>query len=405
MAKREYDIVLFGATGFTGELTAEYLARAQRRETFTWALAGRNPDKLASVRKRLESINPAVRNNLDILHADINEPESLAEMARRARVVITTVGPYIHYGEPMVKACVENGADYVDLVGEPEFVDRMIARYDAQAREAKVRIVNSCGFDSIPHDLGAWYTVRELTAGMTRKEAAEQTIRVEGFVRASGTLSGGTWHSAIHAFSRYRQFMAEKKRQRAGAPKANQGRHIREVPPKVHYDKDLGVWAVPFPTIDPQVVRRSAKVLDEYGKRFSYGHYVQVKHLPKVVAGGVFIGGVFLLSQVRLTRDWLLSLKGQGEGPTRRQIERAWFKVIFNGRMGDKSIRTLVRGGDPGYGETSRMLAESALCLALDRRRLNAVYGVATPAGVMAKPLLGRLQKAGIEFQVLERRG
>lgn len=402
MAKRNYDIVLFGATGFTGELTAEYLARAMSRESFSWAVAGRNADKLARVCRRLESINPDCRGRVGQIVADVEDPGSLAAMTAQARVVITTVGPYIHFGEPLVKACVEQGTDYVDLTGEPEFVDNMIHRYGEKARDNKVRIVNSCGFDSIPHDLGAWYTVQELTRDMTRKVAAEQHIQVEGFVRASGTFSGGTWHSAIHAFSRYREFMKEKKAHGKPQGQSDRRRLIRAIPPSLHFHKDLNAWAVPFPTIDPQVVRRSARELDDYGREFSYGHYVQVRKLPKVIAGGAFVSGLFLLSQLKMTRNWLLSFKSQGDGPSRKQIERAWFKVTFKGEMGERRIKTMVRGGDPGYGETSKMLAESALCLALDRRRLNPVYGVVTPASVMGRPLYERLQSAGIEFRVLE---
>lgn len=401
MAKREYDVVLFGATGFTGELTAEYLARAMERESFTWAVAGRNTAKLARLCKRLESINPDCKGKVGQIVADVDDAASLASMAGRARVIITTVGPYIHYGEALVNACASQGTDYVDLTGEPEFVDNMIERYDGLAQKNKVRIVNSCGFDSIPHDLGAWFTVRELTEGMTRKEAAEQDIRVSGFVKAGGTFSGGTWHSAVHAFSRYREFMRHK-REQAKPSRKSDGRRIRAMPPSLRYQEDLNAWAVPFPTIDPQVVRRSAKALPEYGKQFTYGHFVQVRHLPKVLAGGAFVGGVFLMAQLKLTRQWLLSVKAQGQGPSPQQIARGWFKVVFKGQMGDRKIRTLVRGGDPGYGETSKMLAESALCLALDRRRLNPVYGVVTPAAVMGKPLYERLVKAGIEFRVLE---
>ncbi len=402
MVKRKYDVVLFGATGFTGELTAEYLARAMQRESFSWAVAGRNPDKLARVCKRLESINPDCRGTVGQIVADVTDSESLAAMAAETRVVITTVGPYIHYGEPLVKACVESGTDYVDLTGEPEFVDTMIERYGETAEANKVRIVNSCGFDSIPHDLGTWFTVRELTRDMTRQEAGQQRIRVEGFVKAGGTFSGGTWHSAVHAFSRYREFMRQKQR-KARRSRGEAQRHIRATPWKLRFHDDLNAWAVPFPTIDPQVVRRSARALHEYGRDFTYGHYVQVKHLPKVFAGGAFVGGVFLLAQIKATRQWLLSFKDQGQGPSRQQIARGWFKVVFKGEMDGRRIKTLVRGGDPGYGETSKMLAESALCLALDRRRLTRVYGVVTPASVMGRPLFERLAHAGIEFRVLDR--
>lgn len=400
MAKRKYDVVLFGATGFTGELTAEYLSSAMEREAFTWAIAGRNPDKLARVRKRLESINPDCRDRLGEIVADVSDRESLDAMVAQTRVLITTVGPYIHFGEPLVRACAEQGTDYVDLTGEPEFVDQMIGRYDGLARQNKARIVNSCGFDSIPHDLGVWFTVRRLTEALTREQASQQRIQVEGFVKAAGTFSGGTWHSAVHAFARYREFMRQKRRAGKRA-RPESKRRIRTLPWNLHFHKDLNAWGVPFPTIDPQVVRRSAAALPEYGRDFAYGHYVQVRHLPKVLAGGAFVGGVFLLAQLRTTRDWLLSFKAQGQGPSREQIARGWFKVVFKAEMDGQSIKTLVRGGDPGYGETAKMLAESALCLALDRRRLKAAYGVVTPAAVMGLPLFERLERAGIEFRVL----
>ncbi|MFE8072157.1 saccharopine dehydrogenase NADP-binding domain-containing protein [Marinobacteraceae bacterium S3BR75-40.1] len=403
MAQRKaVDIVLFGATGFTGELTATYLAHAGKRETFSWALAGRNTEKLARVRKRLESIDPKYRD-LPLIEADLNQPDSLAAMAAQARVVVTTVGPYIHYGEAVVKACVEQKADYVDLTGEPEYVDHLQWLYDRSAQERKVRLVNCCGFDSIPHDLGVWYTLRELTRDLTRKEAARLDVDMEGFVEFHGRLSGGTWHSAVHAFSRYRRYMADRRAHGAfGSPP---GRYIQSLLPRLKYQVDLGSWAVPFPTIDPQVIKRSAAALEEYGRRFRYGHYLLVKRLPRVLAGAALLGGVFLLAQARWTREWLLALRGQGQGPSPAQIEQGWFRVTFKARAGKRRIRTFVAGGDPGYGATSRMLGEAALCLALDRRRLTPHYGVVTPASVMAKPLYERLQRAGLEFRVVEETG
>src|SRR3954449_4126418 len=185
---REHDVVLFGATGFTGALTAEYLA-ANVPEGTSWALAGRNADKLAALRDRLGVDVP-------LLHADVTDPGSMRELAEGARVVITTVGPYLNYGEPLVAACAEAGTDYVDLTGEPEFVDRMYINHHARAAETGARIVHACGFDSIPHDLGVLFTVEQLPEGVP--------LRVEGFVRAGGSPSGGTFHSAITAFSRVR---------------------------------------------------------------------------------------------------------------------------------------------------------------------------------------------------------
>ena len=182
-----FTLVLFGATGFTGELTADYLA-ANAPESTRWALAGRNQRKLEGVRERLAASNPALAD-VALLHADVDDPSTVREVAEQARVVITTVGPYINYGDPVVAACAEAGSDYVDLTGESEFVDLMYVRHHATASETGARIVHACGFDSIPHDLGAQFTVEQLPEDVP--------IKVEGFVRAGGTLSGGTFHTAV----------------------------------------------------------------------------------------------------------------------------------------------------------------------------------------------------------------
>ena len=191
MSERPYDIVLFGATGFTGGLTAEYLAANAPGKT-RWALAGRSQVKLEQVRRRLAEINPDCAE-LPLLQADVGDPASIRAIADATRVVITTVGPYIHYGEPLVAACAAAGTDYVDLTGEPEFVDLMWLRYNDEAAASGARIVHSCGFDSIPYDLGVLYTVGRLPEGTP--------LRIEGFVRMGGAFSGGTYHSAINAFA------------------------------------------------------------------------------------------------------------------------------------------------------------------------------------------------------------
>ncbi|HKY91379.1 MAG TPA: saccharopine dehydrogenase NADP-binding domain-containing protein [Nevskiaceae bacterium] len=389
-AKRKYDIVVFGATGFTGQLTAEYLAQ-HGGSTLKWALAGRNPGKLTAVRDRLAAIDSSCAD-LDLLAADVDEPKTLQAVARSTKVVITTVGPYIRYGEPLVAACAAAGTDYVDLTGEPEFVDRMWLGYHDKARKTGARIVNSCGFDSIPHDLGARFTVLQLPEDVP--------LTVEGFVRAGGTFSGGTLHSAITAFSRLREYskVARERRQKEGWPV---DRKIGSTPQRVHFEKLVDSWAVPMPTIDPQVVRRSAAADERYGPDFRYGHFVQVKSLPKASAlvGGV--GAAVVGAQFKLTRDLLLKLKSPGEGPDEEARKKAWFRVRFIGRGGGKRVITEVTGGDPGYGETSKMLAESALCLAKDRG-LPDKAGVITPATAMGEKLTARLQKAGIGFKVVE---
>jgi short subunit dehydrogenase-like uncharacterized protein len=379
MADREHDIVLFGATGFTGALTAEYLAE-HGGDGLRWALAGRNRAKLEALAERLGVDVP-------LLHADVTDEASLRAVAQAAKVVITTVGPYITYGEPLVAACAEAGTDYVDLTGEPEFVDRMYVRHHAQAVKSGARIVHACGFDSIPHDLGVLFTVEQLPEGVP--------LTVRGFVRAGGKPSGGTFHSAMTAFTRVRQTQqAHKERKRA--EDAPEGRKIR-IEAKPH--RELGYWAVPLPTIDPQVIARSASALDRYGPEFTYGHYAGVKRLPVAVGGVAGVASLFAMAQVPPVRKALLGRLAPGDGPTDEQRENGWFKVRFVGEGGGTQVRTEVSGGDPGYTETAKMLAESALCLAQDD--LPPTAGQVTTAVAMGDSLIARLQRAGIGFRVV----
>lgn len=386
--KRKYDIIVFGATGFTGELTAEYLAAQPEASRLNWALAGRSEEKLQAVRERLAAINSKCAE-LDLIKVDVNEQAKLQAVVAQARVIVTTIGPYIHYGEPLVKACAQAGTDYVDLTGEPEFVDMIIEKYDATARKNGARIVNCCGFDSIPHDLGVLYTVNQLPD--------EEPVRIQGFVRAGGTFSGGTWHSAVHAMSRMRQYARDRK-QRA-KPSAGDDRKVGSMPMKIHKESALGVWAVPFPTIDPEVVKRSARALAEYGKDFRYGHFMAIKRLPTLLIGGVTVGGIFAGAQFGLTRKLLLAVRDPGDGPTQEQRAKGWFKVRFLASAGNTKIQTQVSGGDPGYGDTAKMLGESALCLALDK--LPKTGGILTPAVALGWPLIDRLRAAGMKFEIL----
>lgn len=391
---RTYDVVIFGATGFTGGLTAEYLADHAPREV-RWALAGRSERKLRDIAEELagRACPPA-----GVVVADVADQASVDAMAASTRVLCTTVGPFDEYGEPVVRACVEAGTDYLDITGEPQFVDRTIERYDAKAREAGAKIVSCCGFDSIPHDLGVLYTVDQLRSDPSRP--LETPVKIEGFVRSRGTFSGGTWHSAVRAFSQFREYTRSKTKQN-GARRGDASREVRGVRPKVHYEKQIGGWACPLPTIDPQIVLRSARMLDEYGPEFSYGHYVRVKRLPTLVAGAAAIGSVFALAQLPPTRALLLKVKDPGQGPSEEERARAWFRVTFLARANGKTLLTEVAGGDPGYTETSKMLAESALCLALERERTPDITGVITPAAAMGRPLIERLERAGITFRVL----
>ncbi|WP_395696025.1 saccharopine dehydrogenase family protein [Nocardioides sp.] len=386
---REHDIVLLGATGFTGGLTAEYLVR-HAPAGLRWALAGRNTAKLEAVRDRLAEIDPATAE-LPLLHADSADPASLADVAASTKVVITTVGPYLEHGEPLVAACAEAGTDYVDLTGEPEFVDRMYLAHHATAERTGARIVHACGFDSIPHDLGALFTVQQLDAS--------GPVRLRGVVRSAGTFSGGTFHSALGQFSRARQMRSAMQERRRVEPRP-EGRRVRAVGGKPHRDDVLGYWLLPMPTIDPFIVARSAAALPAYGPDFSYSHYAGTKTLRYAVGGAAGVAGIFGAAQVPPLRRFLLTKVPQGEGPDPERRARSWFTVDFVGESGGRTVHTRVSGGDPGYDETAKMLAESALCLALDDNPVTA--GQVTTAQAMGDHLLARLQAAGMRFEVVE---
>ncbi|GAA2414316.1 saccharopine dehydrogenase NADP-binding domain-containing protein [Actinomadura vinacea] len=387
---RPHDIVLFGATGFTGGLTAEYLA-AHAGSGTRWALAGRNPAKLEAVRERLAAIDARLKE-LPLLHADSTDQASLEAVARATRVVITTVGPYLVHGEPLVAACARAGTDYVDLTGEPGFVDRMYLRHHEQARRTGARIVHACGFDSIPHDLGVLYTVQRLPEGVP--------LRVEGFVRADARFSGGTLHSAVEIFSDV-PGMVKAERERLGVEPRPEGRRVRLSRRPVPRTRIGGGWTLPMATLDSRIVARSAAALDRYGPDFSYGQFLAVRHLAAAagVAGGV--GAVTALAQLPPTRSLLRRLlPAPGEGPSAEQRARSWFSLKFVGEGGGERVVTEVAGGDPGYGETAKMLAESALCLAHDD--LPATSGQVTTAVAMGDALIRRLERAGLAFRVLE---
>lgn len=398
-SKRPYDIVVYGATGFTGKLTAEYLVTIKGADKVKLAIAGRNSSKLEACKQDLLAKNTKVK--IETIQADSNDYTSLVNMAAQAKVVITTVGPYLNYGEPLVRACVEAGTHYVDLTGEPEFVESLEHELHEQAAEKQIKIINCCGFDSIPHDLGALYTVQKINEMIGAERAGKVPVKVEGFVEAKGSFSGGTWHSAITQFSRLREYHEKRKEwHKTKKTKPTDRRRSRVMSPRVFWVNAHDSWACPLPTIDPQVVKRTAATRKEYGPDFVYGHYVLVKKLPNLVGGVVGAGGLLVLSQFKYSRNKLLSVKDPGQGPSESERAKSWFKVHFVGEADGLHVWTEVSGGDPGYGETAKMLAESALCLALDDN-LPEHYGVTTPGAGMGTALIERLDNAGITFRTL----
>jgi short subunit dehydrogenase-like uncharacterized protein len=389
-AERQYDLALFGATGFTGGLTARYLA-ANGPEGLRWALVGRNRGKLEAVRSQLEGLLAPGVPAPDLLEADAADGSALAKVATAAKVVVTTVGPYALYGEPLVAACAAAGTDYVDLTGEPEFVDRMWLGYHEQAQRTGARLIHCCGFDSIPHDLGAYFTVKQLPEGVP--------LTVNGYVQAGGQFSGGTFHSAVNAVARARRAIAAARRRRQ-AEQRPAGRTIRSAPARMRRDAKLGGWTVPMLTVDGPIVRRSAAALERYGPDFSYGHNFAVPHLYTLAGLIAGFGVVAVMAPLAPTRKLLLKAKSPGDGPSEAVRAKSWFKVTFVGEGGGERVVTEVSGGDPGYDETAKMLAESGLCLAFDELPESA--GQVTTAEAMGDALLSRLQQAEMSFRVLE---
>ncbi|WP_327371412.1 saccharopine dehydrogenase family protein [Streptomyces sp. NBC_01217] len=386
-AQRPYDVVLFGATGFVGALTAEYLA-AHAPAGCRWAVAGRNRAKLEQLRERLTTIDPRCAD-LPLLHADAEDERSLRELAESTHVVATTVGPYVWYGERLVAACAEAGTDYTDLTGEAEFVDRMFLEHDTRARETGARLVHACGFDSVPHDLGVYFTVQQLPQDVP--------LTIDGFVRTNAAFSGGTFASALTSMGRGPQMLRLAQERRLHEPRLV-ARRARARLGSPHFSAETGTWALPLPTLDPQVVERSARGLARYGPDFRYRHFASVRHLPVALGGTAAIGALLGAAQIPAARSWLMDRYEPGEGPDAGRRRRSWFSVRFVGEGGGRRVFTEVSGGDPGYGETAKMLGESALCLALDE--LAPTSGQVTTAVAMGDALLERLRAAGLRFRV-----
>jgi saccharopine dehydrogenase (NAD+, L-glutamate forming) len=250
--------------------------------------------------------------------------------------------------------------------------------------------VHACGFDSIPHDLGAYFTVRQLPDDVP--------ITLRGVVRASGTVSGGTVHSALNVLSRGRQSKQARSARRRVEPRP-EGRSSRAVAGTPHRDPVLGRWLLPLPTIDPMIVARSGAALPAYGPEFRYSHYVGTKTLRYAVGGASAVAVLGIAAQVPPVRRGLLGRIHQGDGPDASRRARSWFTVDFIGEGGGQTVRTRVSGGDPGYDETAKMLAEAALCLVLDDNPPTS--GQVTTAQAMGDALIDRLTAAGLKFEIL----
>lgn len=403
---RSLDIVVFGATGFVGKLTAQYLAR-HMPDGVRVGLAGRSADKLAQVRTALG----ARAADWPLITADSSDPGSLTAMAESARVVATTVGPYKAYGLPVVEACARAGTDYADLTGEVLFMRESIDRFDALAQEKGARIVHTCGFDSIPSDLGV-LLLHEAAEADGAGGLQETTLVIRAM---KGGASGGTLASmkgqlddmsSDPALRRVVEDPHALSPDRAAEPVVGD----ESDPRGPWHDDDLNQWLAPFvmATINTRVVRRSNALQGHaYGRELRYGEAMAMGAGPvgRAKATGV-AGGVVALTAglsfgpARSVLDRVLP--SPGEGPDEAARNKGFFKIDVHARTatGARYVCHVNAQGDPGYAATAVMLGESALCLALDRDRLPQRSGVVTPATAMGTVLVERLRAAGQTFAV-----
>ena len=405
---RRYDLVVWGATGFTGRLVAEYLlGRYGAGGELRWAIGGRNEEKLARVRSEL-----GAGDDLPLLVGDGTDPASLAPIVRDARVVCSTVGPFARYGSELVAACAAAGTHYCDITGEVQWMRRMIDAHEETARASGARIVHACGFDSIPSDLGALFLQRAMHQ-RERRHCTEIKLRVR---KMKGAFSGGTVASLLNALDEARSDPAA--RRALGHPYALNPEGEQTGPDgsdqhRPEYDPDFVSWTAPFvmATVNTRVVRRSNAVMGyPWGHDFRYSEAVTTgpgtmgwtRAATMTAALGAFVAAASVGPGRALMNK--LFLPQPGEGPDEAQREAGGFDLRLFGRAPNgKTIRGRVTGDrDPGYGATCRMLGESAVCLALDGADLPVAGGFWTPASCMGDALIARLAaNAGMAFELL----
>ena len=409
---RPYAVVLYGATSFVGQITAHYLTeflsntKDKDGADVTWAIAGRDEAKLNELQSKLGS-------TVDIILANSDDADSLDEMTKQTQVIISTVGPYLKYGEPLIKSCTTHGTDYVDLTGEAIFIKDMMDKYQDAAKQSGARIVNSCGFDSIPSDLGVYFTQ---TQAEEKFGSACDVIHMR-VKAAKGGLSGGTIASMATIFEEVGKDKSRRK-QVANPYLLNDDKDAPNVRQanvsKPEYDSEHKRWLAPFvmASINTRIVHRTNQLLGyEYGRDFKYDEAMWMQDGVKgqlssyAMSAGLF--GFATAMMVKPSRELLAKhvLPKSGSGPSAEEQANGYFDIRLFGETANKdTINTKVTGDkDPGYGSTSRMLAQAALCLAQDISKEEIGGGFWTPASAMGNHLLARLEEhAGLSFEVVD---
>jgi len=402
---KEFDVVVWGSTGFTGRLVAEYLlGRYGVDGDLKWAMAGRDERKLREVRAGLGEH----AEGIPLLTADSHDRASLDALAHRTAVICSTVGPFAKHGSDLVAACADGGTDYCDITGEVQWIRRMIDAHEAAARRSGARIVHCCGFDSIPSDLGTLFTQREMER-LHGGPCEQIKFRVR---RMKGAFSGGTVASLLNALDEARN--DREARRTMGNPYGLNPAGEQAGPDgpdqnNVRWDSDVSSWTAPFvmAAINTRVVRRSNALLEyAYGSDFRYDEAVMTGTGPagwvRAASMTAMLGAFLAAASIGPARSLMnrLFLPQPGEGPDESARESGFFDIVLVGKRGKHVVRTRVRGDrDPGYGATCRMLGESAVCLA--KAPLETPGGSWTPASAMGDQLIARLEaNAGMSFQL-----
>ena len=387
MSDKSLDVVIYGATGFTGKLVVEYMQENYGNdESVSWAIAGRSEEKLKAVSEDLK-----VGSNVPHLLVDSNDTDSIESMVKQTKCVLTTVGPYQLYGAKILQQCVIHGVDYVDLCGEPGWMHEMINEYSNQAKETGARIVFSCGFDSIPFDLGVYFLQKEVIA-----QHGQPAPNVRGRVRAmNGEFSGGTAASLGATMTSLKEkpelfeVLINPFALSDGFTGPEQAQDSKPV-----YDEKLETWVAPFfmAPINTKNVHRSNILMDHlYGEDFCYNEMWIQGPGEEGKAAAEFVASM----------NPLADAPAPGEGPSKESRDNGNYNVLFCADLADgTTIQAAVSGDmDPGYGSTSKMIAESAICLVKECPEL--VGGIYTPAPAMGEKLIARLQaNAGLDFRI-----
>lgn len=410
MSEKQFDVVLYGATGFTGRQTAQYFAQFAPEE-LRWAIAGRSKEKLIQIR---QSLGPAAAR-VGLIVADSSRPESVETMVKSTRVLLTTAGPFALYGEPVVRACALHGVDYVDITGETPFVRRMIDLYESDAIRSGAKIIHFCGFDSIPSDICSFLAVQYF-----RDNHRLMTHRAKAFFQLAGALNGGTLASglAMNNANTLAQLHDPVLLSRPGL-QTDAERRVNLDVKQARFDADLNGWALPFfmAPMNTRVVRRSRSLFaqwgQDYGPHFQYQEYLKLPRGGRVVAHVItaLMGALEPLMGSAAGR-WLIQTFGPrpGEGPTEAQMDGGYFKTVL---FADGEVRpdapavrvkvTMSDQGDPGNRATVKMLCECALALATQRAELpggQTRAGFLTPATGLGMVLVERLKARGMKLTV-----